>query len=70
MTCPLDEGIEEALKNDNEMGFVKWLRSFDSYDDLVKGIRKEFKFMGPSGIYFWLFVVGEKVPDYHEVFGD
>lgn len=51
-------------------GFQKWLRSFDDYDELVAAIRKEFKFMGPSGIYMWLYVVGEDVPDYHDVFGD
>jgi 3-methyladenine DNA glycosylase Tag len=60
---------ETMLRLDGEMGFVEWLRSFDGYDDLVKAIRKEFKFMGPSGIYFWLYVVGEEVPDYREVFG-
>ncbi len=57
------------LRLEDDGGFVPWLRSFATYDDLVKGIRKEFSFMGPSGIYFWLYVVGEDVPDYHEVFG-
>ncbi len=50
-----------------EGGFVGWLRSFESYDELVEAIRKEFKFMGPTGIYYWLYVVGEEVPDDHEL---
>ncbi|MDH3499988.1 MAG: DNA-3-methyladenine glycosylase I [Acidimicrobiia bacterium] len=51
-------------------GFQAWLRSFDDYAALEKAIRKEFKFMGPSGIYMWLWVVNEDIPDYHTVFGD
>jgi 3-methyladenine DNA glycosylase Tag len=50
-------------------GFQEWLRSFDDYESLQKAIRKEFKFMGPSGIYMWLWVVDEEVPDYHDLFG-
>lgn len=48
-------------------GFQGWLRGFGDYAELENTIRREFKFMGPSGIYFWLWVVGEEVPDYHEV---
>lgn len=59
---------ETMLRLEADGGFVPWLRSHDSYDNLVAAIRKEFKFMGPSGIYMWLYVVGEDVPDYHEVF--
>ena len=51
-------------------GLQTWLRSFDDYDELVTAILKEFKFMGPSGIYMWLYVVGEDIPDYHDVFGE
>lgn len=51
-------------------GFQKWLRSFGDYDELVKAVRNEFKFMGPSGIYMWLWVVNEDIPDYHDVFGE
>ncbi len=50
-------------------GFQAWLRGFEDYAQLERAIRKEFKFMGPSGIYMWLWVVSEEVPDYHEVFG-
>ena len=58
------------LSGGSMAGFQDWLRGFDDYPSLEKAIRKEFKFMGPSGIYFWLWVVGEDIPDYHDVFGD
>ena len=58
------------LSGGTMQGFQTWLRGFDDYPTLEKAIRREFKFMGPSGIYFWLWVVGEEVPDYHDVFGD
>jgi len=51
-------------------GLQGWLRGFESYTELEKAIRREFKFMGPSGIYMWLWVVGEDIPGYHDVFGD
>ncbi len=47
-------------------GFRKYLRSFDSYEALVKDLRKRFKFLGETGCYIFLYVVKEKVPEYHE----
>lgn len=47
-------------------GFRKYLRSFKSYDELVKDMRKRFKFLGESGCYIFLYVVKEKVPPYDE----
>lgn len=47
-------------------GFKKYLKSFDSYEALVKDLRKKFKFLGESGCYIFLYVVKEPVPEYHE----
>jgi DNA-3-methyladenine glycosylase I len=48
-------------------GFKKYLRSFKGdYDALVKDLRKRFKFLGETGCYIFLYVVKEKVPEYHE----
>ena len=58
------------LSDGNMKGLQSWLRSFEDYDQLVAAIRKEFKFMGPSGIFMWLWVVGEDIPAYHDVFGE
>ena len=43
-------------------GFRKYLRSFDSYEELTKDLRKQFKYLGDMGIYRFLWVVGEEVP--------
>ncbi len=46
--------------------FAKYLRSFDSFDDLTKDLRKQFKFLGDMGAYHFLWIVGEKVPSWEE----
>ena len=33
---------------------------------VLKDVRKRFKFMGDTGAYYWLYVLGEEVPDYSE----
>lgn len=47
--------------------FQNYLRSHGDFDTTLQGIRNDFKFMGPMGIYYFLYVVGEKVPP-HEQF--
>ena len=47
-------------------GFKNYLRSRDDFDSTLTAIRKDFKFMGPTGIYYFLYVVGEKVPPHEE----
>ena len=47
-------------------GFKNYLRSQDAFDFTLTTIRKDFKFMGPTGIYYFLYVVGEKVPPHEE----
>jgi len=46
--------------------FQKYLRAHGDFDAILAAIRKDFKFMGPTGVYFFLYVVGEKVPAHHE----
>lgn len=50
--------------------FQKYLRSQPDFDSTVKDIKKQFKFMGLTGIYYFLYVVGEKVPPHEEIFPD
>ena len=47
-------------------GFRKYLRSFKSYEELTGDLRKQFKFLGDMGSYYFLWVVGEKVPPWEE----
>ena len=64
----ITDNARRMIELDEEYGtFQKYLRSHDSFWDLVKDLRKNFKFLGEMGCYYWLYVVGEDVPD-HEVF--
>ena len=47
-------------------GIVNYFRSFDDFWDLVKDVRKRFKFLGNMGVFLWMYVIGEKVPPYEE----
>jgi len=46
--------------------FQNYLRAHGSFDDTLTAIRKDFKFMGPSGIYVFLYVIGEEVIPHEE----
>jgi 3-methyladenine DNA glycosylase Tag len=53
------------LAAEREFGsFPAYLSSFGDFDALVKDMRKRFKFLGEMGAYYFLYVVGEPVPDY------
>ena len=45
-------------------GFQNYLRSHAGFQELVKDIRKQFKFLGEMGVYHFLLIVGEEVPSY------
>jgi 3-methyladenine DNA glycosylase Tag len=61
------ENANRILELDKEHGaFRKYLRSFPDYESLVKDLRKRFKFLGDMGCYYFLYVVKEQVPEYHE----
>ena len=58
---------QKMLELEDEYGtYQKYLRSQDDFDATLTTIRKDFKFMGPTGIYYFLWVVGEKVPSHEE----
>jgi DNA-3-methyladenine glycosylase I len=62
------DNARKMIDLENEHGsFQAYLQSHGDFDATLKGIRKDFKFMGPTGIYYFLYVVGEEVPP-HEVF--
>ncbi len=45
-------------------GFQKYLRSKSSYEELSKDLKKRFSFLGELSAYYFLFRVGEPVPDF------
>jgi 3-methyladenine DNA glycosylase Tag len=55
------------LELDKEYGsFQAYLRSQGDFDATLKQMRKDFKFMGPMGVYYLLYVVGEEVPPHDQ----
>ena len=56
----------ELLAIEKDGGFREYLRSFPDYAALEKDLRKRFKFLGPSGIYHFLYSIKHPVPDWHE----
>jgi len=46
--------------------FKNYLRSQTDFDATLNTIRNDFKFMGPTGIYYFLYVVGEQVAPHDE----
>jgi 3-methyladenine DNA glycosylase Tag len=58
---------QKMIALDEEHGsFQRYLRSQSDFDSTLNMVRKDFKFMGPTGIYFFLYVVREKVPPHEE----
>lgn len=58
----------KILDLDQEYGsFREYLRSHGDFDATLKAMKKDFKFLGPMGVYYFLYVVGEEVPP-HEKF--
>ena len=61
------ENANVMLALEKEHGtFRKYLRSYKEFDLLIKDLRKRFKFLGDMGAYIFLYIVKEKVPDYHD----
>jgi len=66
--------IEATLTNAEKMleldrspgGFAGWLRSHTDFEATVAALRAEFRFLGETGAYYFLYVVGEPVPSHEE----
>ena len=58
---------QRLLELDSEFGgFRNYLRSQRDFASLVKDLRKQFKFLGDMGCYYYLYVVGKEVPPHEE----
>ena len=47
-------------------GFGRYLESLGSYDETVKALRGEFRFVGETGAYIFLWGAGQPVPKHDE----
>jgi 3-methyladenine DNA glycosylase Tag len=50
-------------------GFRKYLRSLGGFEPTVADLKRQFRFIGDSGAYHFLYVVGEQVPPHEAWFG-
>ena len=58
---------QRMLELETEHGsFKAYLRSHGGFEETVKDLRKRFKFLGDSGAFHFLYVVGEEVPSYED----
>ena len=61
------QNAETLIALDREhKGFKRYLRSFGDFEALANDLVKRFKFMGEMGAYYFLYVVGEPVPDHEQ----
>ncbi len=58
---------QRIIDLDDEHGsFQGYLRSHGDFNETVKDLRAQFKFLGETGCYYFLYVVGEEVPPHDE----
>jgi 3-methyladenine DNA glycosylase Tag len=61
------ENAETILALEHEHGdFKKYLRSFGDFESVAADLVKRFKFLGDTGAYYFLYVVGEAVPEHEQ----
>jgi len=48
-------------------GFKRYLDSLGDFDATKKGMHKQFAFMGDAGTWYFLWTVGQKVPDHEQM---
>jgi len=58
---------QQILALDEEYGsFQQYLRSQGDFASTLARMKKDFKFMGPTAVYYLLYVTGEEVPPHEE----
>jgi DNA-3-methyladenine glycosylase I len=62
----IDNAVEMLALDKEYKGFRNYLRSQESFDERVADLRSHFRFMGDTGSYYFLYVVGEDVPSHEE----
>jgi DNA-3-methyladenine glycosylase I len=49
-------------------GFRRWLRAHEDFDATVRDLKRDFRYIGDSGAYHFLYAVDEPVPPHEEWF--
>jgi DNA-3-methyladenine glycosylase I len=63
------DNAQAVLELDAEFsGFDRYLRSHGSFEETVDDLKRQFRFIGDSGAYHFLYVVNRPVPPHEEWF--
>ncbi len=61
------DNARRLVELEDEHGSIQnYLRSHGTFASTVKALKKDFKFLGDMGTYFFLHVVGEEVPSHED----
>lgn len=61
------QNARQIIRLDREYGsFQGYLRAHGSFDATLRAMKRDFQFMGPTAVYYFLYVVGEEVPAHSE----
>ncbi len=62
----IDNAVELVALDEEHAGFRNYLRSGGGFDETVRDLKGHFRFLGDTGAYYLLYVVGEEVPSHEE----
>jgi 3-methyladenine DNA glycosylase Tag len=62
----VDNAVEMVALDREHKGFRKFLRSHGSFEETVADLKRHFRYLGDTGSYYFLYVVGEKVPSHED----
>jgi 3-methyladenine DNA glycosylase Tag len=61
------DNATEMVALEKEFGSIgKYLRSHGDFEATVADLRRRFRYLGDTGAYYFLYVVGERVPAHEE----
>lgn len=64
----ITSNARQMLELDAEYGgFKRYLDSLGDFDETKKAMHKQFAFMGDAGTWYFLWMVGRKVPDHEHM---
>ena len=62
----IDNAVAVIELDEEHDGFGNYLDSLGGFEAKVKRLRKDFRFLGDFGAYYFLYVVGQEVPSHEE----
>jgi hypothetical protein len=66
LEATVDNAVEMVALEEEYGGFKRYLRSHGGFEETAADLKRRFRFLGDLGAYYFLYVVGEKVPPHDE----